>query len=153
MLQLLIIDHHQLLNLPKAQMLGIYFFFLQMHESICIFELKNHEKKYLNFKKQFNDLQNIFITQNKLFKIFRIDIYFDNNVFRKAIHQAFEYLEVRWFYNGINIKASQKYSIAKNKEVSTLQINQMDFSDAGIYAIQVFARNSQPLATLNIQSF
>ncbi len=37
--------------------------------------------------------------------------------------------------------------------MSTLQINQMDFSDAGIYAIQVFARNSQPLATLNIQSF
>jgi hypothetical protein len=103
-----------------------------------IFKLNETFPKFKSFK--------------KYKKIFRVDIHFDNNVFRKAVHQAFEFLEVRWFYNGISIKASQKYYISKNKEVSTLQINQMDFSDAGIYAIQVFARSSQPLATLNIQS-
>lgn len=40
----------------------------------------------------------------------------------------------------------------KKKETSSLQINQIDFIDEGIYAIQVFGKSSQPLATLNILS-
>ena len=40
----------------------------------------------------------------------------------------------------------------KQKELATFQINQIDYSDTGVYAIQVYGKNSQPLATLNIQS-
>lgn len=68
------------------------------------------------------------------------------------MRQTLDSLEVKWFYNGINIKASEKFVMLKQKEIATLQINQIDFGDTGVYAVQIYGKSSQPLATLNIQS-
>ena len=59
--------------------------------------------------------------------------------------------EVNWFYNGIQLKPSQKFNMIKQREVSILYINRITHADKGVYTIQATSKsNEQPTAALNI---
>lgn len=42
--------------------------------------------------------------------------------------------------------------MSKHREITTLQINRISQSDTGVYAIGVFGRNSENVATFNVES-
>lgn len=70
----------------------------------------------------------------------------------KKLIQLSDVNEVNWYFNGINLKQSQKYNIIKQKEVVTLLINRFSENDCGLYAIQPVAKTGNFLATLNLES-
>ena len=77
-----------------------------------------------------------------------IEVYFDNPACKRNLETS----EVNWYFNGVNIRKSQKYTIVQQKEVSILLINRISQEDCGIYAIQVAGKNTQHIATLKIES-
>ena len=86
---------------------------------------------------------------SNLFVIIKsVEIYFDNPACKRNLQTS----EVNWYFNGVNIQKSPKYTIVKQKEVSILLINRISQADCGIYAIQVAGNNSQHIATLKIES-
>ena len=88
------------------------------------------------------------ISLGKLFC--RIEVYFDNNTCKKKI-QPIDLSEVNWFYNGIQLKPSQKFNMIKQRELAILQINRITHADKGVYTIQATSKtNEQPTAALNI---
>ena len=77
-----------------------------------------------------------------------VEVYYDNPACKRNLETS----EVNWYFNGVNIHKSQKYTIVQQKEVSILLINRISQEDCGIYAIQVAGKNTQHIATLKIES-
>jgi hypothetical protein len=59
--------------------------------------------------------------------------------------------EINWYFNGSKIKQSQKYTMIKQKEISTLVINRITENDSGSYSIQLVGRNNQHITNFNIE--
>jgi hypothetical protein len=70
----------------------------------------------------------------------------------KKLLDPLETSEINWYFNGKKIKQSQKYTLIKQKEISTLVINRINENDSGCYLIQMKGRSYTHMANFNIES-